>query len=107
MVFATVKGCGPPLMTRRASSTPIPRPHLPTVLVALEGCLCHTFPGGRIAGGVEMWLAVFVILVASGVAALAYLIGRRRTMPPQPNEFEQERRKHEHHVPPPPVPPGC
>jgi len=56
--------------------------------------------------GVEMWLAVFVILVAGGVAALAYLIGRRRTMPPQPNEFEQERRKHEHNIPPPPVPPS-
>lgn len=54
-----------------------------------------------------MWLlAVFVILVVSSVVALAYLIGRRRTLPPQPNEFEQERHKHEHHVPPPPVPPS-
>jgi hypothetical protein len=49
-----------------------------------------------------MWLAVFVILVVSGVAALAYRISRRRTMPPQPNEFEQERRKHDHHIPPSP-----
>lgn len=49
-----------------------------------------------------MWLAVFVILVISGVVALAYLISRGRTMAPQPNEFEQERRKHDHHMPSPP-----
>ena len=49
-----------------------------------------------------MWLAVFVILVVSGVAALAYLISRRRTMAPQFHEFEQQRRKHDHHIPSPP-----
>lgn len=55
-----------------------------------------------------MWLvAVFVILVASGVAALAYSISKRRTVRPQPNEFEQERGKHSHHLPQPPVPPSC
>jgi len=54
------------------------------------------------SGRVEMWLAVFVILIIGcGIAALAYLISTRRTMPPQPNELEQERRKHDHHIPPP------
>jgi hypothetical protein len=55
-----------------------------------------------------MWLAVFVILIIGcGLAALAYIISTRRTMPPQPHEFERERGKHEHHIPPPPVPPSC
>jgi hypothetical protein len=48
-----------------------------------------------------MMLAVFVILVC-GLAALAYLLSARRSMPPL--EAEQERGKHERFlrdIPPP------
>jgi hypothetical protein len=45
------------------------------------------------AGRVEMMLAGFVILVC-GLAALLYLISKRRSMPPL--EPEQEREKYRH-----------
>ena len=52
-----------------------------------------------------MWLVVFVILILGcGLAALAYLISTRRTIPPQPHELERERGKHAHHLPPLPLP---
>ena len=56
----------------------------------------------HLIANVALWLAVAGLLF---IGPGALIIGRRRTMPPQPNEFEQERRKHEHHIPPPPVPP--
>jgi hypothetical protein len=49
--------------------------------------------GLRQAGEIEMMVAGFVILVC-GLAALIYLITKRRSMPPV--EPEQEREKYRH-----------